>query len=165
MIAKMKKGVPRDEKPLSATPEAKADAEAAIRLVRSRAEEWDIDPHRVGVVGFSAGAMTALAVGLTEAEDARADFIAPIYGPMGPRPVPEYAPPMFVAVALDDRIFAKGRNSMGLIDAWRHAGHPVEAHLYEQGGHGFGMKARTAAASQWIEQFYAWMQDRGIINK
>ena len=81
------------------------DATAAVRLVRSRAAEWRVDPARVGFLGFSAGAITTLSVGVTDDKAARPDFIAPIYGPMYARPVPADAPPMFVAIALDDPIF------------------------------------------------------------
>lgn len=144
-------------------PEALADAEAAVRLVRARAGEWGIDPNRVGFLGFSAGAMTALSVGLTDDKAARPDFIAPIYPPMGARAVPADAPPMFVAVALDDPLFAKGK-SLGLIDSWRTAGRPVEAHLYEHGSHGFGMISRFAGPALWPEEFYAWMKDRGLLQ-
>lgn len=105
--------------------------------------------------------MTALAVGLGE-KSTRPDFIAPIYPPMEPRPVPADAPPMFAAIALDDPLFAIGK-PMALIQAWRDAKRPVEAHLYERGGHGFGMANRSAASGLWINQFYAWMKDRKII--
>jgi acetyl esterase/lipase len=149
--------------PLDTPPEALADAQAAVRLVRQRAAEWRIDPQRVGFVGFSAGAMTTLAVGLADDKAARPDFIAPIYPPMSARAVPADAPPMFVAIALDDPLFAKTR-PIGLIDAWRDARIPVEAHLYERGGHGFGMAHRSQASALWIDQFYAWMKDRRLIR-
>ena len=138
------------------------DASAAVRLVRSRATEWGVDPTRVGFLGFSAGAITALSVGLTDDKTARPDFIAPIYGPMWARPVPADAPPMFVAIALDDPIFSTGK-SFELIDSWRGARRPVEAHLYERGGHGFGL-GKSAATKLWADEFYAWMQDRGLLR-
>ena len=75
--------------------------------MRSRAAEWHIDPKRVGFVGFSAGARTALSVGLTSLPDARPDFIAPIYGPLSAENLPEFAPPMFTAIAADDPFFGK----------------------------------------------------------
>lgn len=148
-------------KPLEPTADAVEDAEAAVRLVRKRAKEWGIDPKRIGFVGFSAGAMTAMGVGLTEDKAARPDFIAPIYPPMMARPVAEYAPPMFLAIALDDPLFAKNQQ-LGLIEAWRQAGRPLEVHLYERGGHGFGIKGNSSASAQWIDQFHGWMEDRGI---
>lgn len=161
MGAFMKEAVttPRLETPA----EPLADAQAAVRLVRSRAAEWHIDPSKVGFVGFSAGAMTTLSVGLAPEKDARPDFIAPIYPPMMAREVPTDAPPMFLAIALDDPLFANGK-PLGLIDAWRGAKRPLEVHLYEKGSHGFGMTSKTAGAALWIDEFHAWMKDRGLLK-
>lgn len=154
--------VPTDSRPLDATPEAVEDGQAAIRLVRARAAAWRIDPARVGFLGFSAGAITALSVGLAPRKADRPDFIGPIYGPMWARAVPRDAPPMFAAIALDDPLFAKGK-SMGLVQSWRDAGAPVEAHLYERGGHGFGMNRVSSASELWIDEFHAWMRDRKLL--
>lgn len=143
-------------------PQALEDAEAAVRLVRARAQAWGVDPARVGFLGFSAGAITALGVGLTTAKDARPDFIAPIYGPMYARAVPPDAPPMFIAIALDDPIFTTGK-PLELVESWRAARRPVEAHLYGLGGHGFG-SGTSAATKLWAGEFYAWMQDRGLLR-
>jgi acetyl esterase/lipase len=156
--------LPRDEsKPLDATPEAVEDGQAAVRLIRQRASEWRIDPKRVGFIGFSAGAMTTLGVGLAPDAAARPDFIAPIYPPMMARPVLPDAPPMFLAIALDDPLFAKGR-SLGLIDSWRQAGRPLEVHLYEKGGHGFSFNPSFHASSLYLDELFAWLKDRGIIS-
>jgi acetyl esterase/lipase len=162
MAQRMKGAVTSTARP-ETPPEALEDAQAAVRLVRARAGEWGIDPTRVGFLGFSAGAMTALSVGLGDDKAARPDFIAPIYPPMSARTVPADAPPMFVAIALDDPLFAKGK-PLGLIDSWRNAGRPVEAHLYEHGGHGFGMISRYAGPALWPEEFSAWMKDRGLLK-
>lgn len=148
--------------------EAREDGQAAVRLVRTRAAEWKIDPAKIGMVGFSAGAYTTLAVTLAEDRAARPDFIAPIYGSMAAREVPADAPPMFLAVAFDDALMMRNSapgSSLGIIDSWRTAKRPVEAHLYERGGHGFGMMNKGAASAMWIEQFQAWLRDRGIVPK
>lgn len=163
MGQRMKDAVQNPAARIETPPEALADAQAAVRLVRARAGEWGLDPNRVGFLGFSAGAMTALSVGLTADKAARPDFIAPIYPPMNPRAVPADAPPMFLAIALDDPLFAKGK-PLGLIESWRDAGRPVEAHLYERGGHGFGMISRYAGPALWPEELYAWMKDRGLLQ-
>ena len=146
------------------TPEALEDALAAIKLVRERSAEWHVAPGKVGFVGFSAGAVTTLGVGLAADAAARPDFIAPIYPPMAARPIPADAPPMFLAIALDDPLFGQGK-ALGLIQSWRDAKRPLEVHLYEQGGHGFGMSGRSAGAALWIDQFHAWMKDRRILAK
>lgn len=159
-LGAMMSRVPRGDAPLDATPEAIEDGLAAVRLVRARAAQWKVDPAKVGFAGFSAGAMTALGVGLAPDKTARPDFIAPIYPPMMARPVPGGAPPMFLAIALDDPLFAAGGKPLGLIDAWRTAKAPLEVHLYEKGGHGFGMRDVSAASALWIDQLFAWLKDR-----
>jgi acetyl esterase/lipase len=143
--------------------EALLDAQAAVRMVRARSKAWRVDPSRVGFVGFSAGAMTTLSVGLAPEKDARPDFIAPIYPPMVALDVPADAPPMFLAIALDDDLFAKGR-PLALIESWRNAKRPLEVHLYEKGNHGFGMSNRSATSALWIDEFQAWMKDRGLLK-
>lgn len=146
------------------TPEALEDALAAIRLVRQRSTEWRIAPGKVGFVGFSAGAVTTLGAGLAADPGARPDFIAPIYPPMVARQVPADAPPMFLALSLDDPLFGQSK-TLGLIQSWRDAKRPLEVHLYEKGGHGFGMSGRFAGPALWIDQFHAWMQDRRILAR
>ncbi len=71
---------------------------------------------------------------------------------------------MFLAISLDDQLFAAGK-SLGLIESWRDAKRPIEVHLYEKGGHGFGMSGRFAGPALWIDSFHAWMKDRKIIAK
>jgi acetyl esterase/lipase len=82
-------GRPPADRPLpTALPLALDDAQTALRLVRKRAAEWSVDPKRVGMIGFSAGAMTTLATALRNNSDARADFIGIIYGPLATVQVP-----------------------------------------------------------------------------
>ncbi|MFN0116500.1 MAG: alpha/beta hydrolase, partial [Paracoccaceae bacterium] len=150
--------------PLEPTPEAVEDAQAAVRLIRARAAEWKVDPGKLGFIGYSAGAMTALGVGLAPDTASRPDFIAPIYPPMMARQVASDAPPMFLAIALDDELFA-GQRPLGLIDSWRGAKRPLEVHLYGRGGHGFSMNPGFASAGLVLDQFVAWMRDRGILRK
>jgi len=145
--------------------EALEDGIAAIRLVRARASNWHLDPARVGFCGFSAGAILTLSMGMNADAAVRPDFIAPIYGPMGELAVPDYAPPMFTAIALDDFLIpASNGRHLGLIYSWSSAGRPVEAHLYGSGGHGFGMAGRKRALALWIDEFYAWMFDSGFLR-
>ncbi|MEO5586429.1 MAG: alpha/beta hydrolase [Novosphingobium sp.] len=154
---------PDTGRPLGAPPEAVEDGQAAVRLLRQRAAEWKIDPQKIGFAGYSAGAMTALGVGLAPETDARPNFIAPIYPPMGGRPVPNDAPAMFLAIALDDPLFAKGK-PLGLIQSWRDAGRPLEVHLYEKGGHGFSMRPGMHAGALVLPELVAWMKDHGIVK-
>lgn len=163
MMADMGKRPP-EEVFRNPTPEALEDALAAIRLVRQRSAEWGIAPGKVGFVGFSAGAVATLGAGLAADPAARPDFIAPIYPSMVAREVPADAPPMFLAITLDDPLFGIGK-PLGLIDSWRAAKRPLEVHLFEKGGHGFGMSGRSASTTLWIDSFHAWMIDRRIIAK
>jgi len=148
--------------PLPSSDLAIDDGQEALRLVRRRAAEWGVDPRRVGMVGFSAGAMTVLQVALRNAADARPDFIAPVYGPMDAVAVPDNAPPMFVARAADDPLLGLG--DFGLIQAWRKAGAAVELHVYEHGGHGFGASRRGTTSDLWMDEFYAWLKARGALD-
>jgi acetyl esterase/lipase len=143
-------------------PDALEDGRAAVRMVRNRAAEWKIDPNRVGFLGFSAGAMLTLGMGLEPDHVIRPDFIGSIYGPMAAMNVPSDAPPMFSALAADDPLF--GKSGFALISQWRQANRPVEFHYYEKGGHGFGMRHQGLTSDMWINEFYAWIKDRGLLS-
>ena len=136
-----------------------ADARAAFALVRARAATFGVDPDRIGMIGFSAGAMLTMATTLT-APDARPAFIANIYGPLAPVAVPADAPPLFVALAADDPLF--GDTGFGLVEGWKRARRPVEFHLYERGGHGFGMYAKDTTSTGWFDAFARWLAMNGF---
>jgi acetyl esterase/lipase len=138
-----------------------ADARAAFALVRARAVAWHVDPDRIGMLGFSAGAMLTMATAL-HGEDAKPAFLGDIYGPLAPVKVPADAPPLFVALAADDPLFGNG--GYGLVDSWRAARRPVEFHLYEQGGHGFGMYAKTTTSTGWFDAFARWLGMHGYLK-
>jgi len=132
-----------------------ADARAAFALIRKRSAEWHIDPKKIGMVGFSAGAMLTMAT-TTNGEDAKPAFIGNIYGPLAPMTVPADAPPLFIALAADDPFFGNG--GYGIIDSWRAAKRPVEFHLFEQGGHGFGMYPKETTSTGWFDAFARWLK-------
>ncbi|MES2419750.1 MAG: alpha/beta hydrolase [Pseudomonadota bacterium] len=136
-----------------------ADARAAVGMVRARAAGWKIDPARVGMIGFSAGAMTTMATALA-APDTQLAFIAPIYGSMEAVKVPADAPPLFAVLAADDPLFAK--KGFGLIESWQKAGRPVEFHLYQAGGHGFGLGKKGTTSTGWFEDFMHWLDASGM---
>jgi acetyl esterase/lipase len=139
-----------------------ADATAAFKLVRARAREWNIDPNRVGMIGFSAGAGTTMVATLQSTENKPA-FIAPIYGRLSAVEVPADAPPLFAAVAADDPLF--GKSDFGLITAWQKAGRPVEFHLYQNGGHGFGLGNPGKTSTGWFPQFMLWLESNGLLKR
>ena len=138
-----------------------ADSKAAFDLIRSRAAEWKVDPNRIGMVGFSAGAMLTMAT--ATAGDAKPAFLGDIYGPLMPMDVPAAKTPLFIALAADDPLFPE--TEFGLIKSWKDAGAPVEFHYYEQGGHGFGMYPKTTTSTGWFDAFVAWMTMHGWIPR
>jgi endo-1,4-beta-xylanase len=153
------------------------DAQRGIRLVRSHASEWEIDPTRVGLMGFSAGGeLTALAStrfdpGSEGASDpierlsCRPDFLVLVYP--GGRPesfaMSKETPPAFLLVADDDRISAE--RTAATYAALKKAGVPAELHIYARGGHGFGMRDRPVPVSHWPSRLQEWMADRGLLKK
>ncbi|MBO9519353.1 MAG: alpha/beta hydrolase [Porphyrobacter sp.] len=137
-----------------------ADARAAFALVRARGAEWNVDPDRIGMVGFSAGAMLTMSTALA-GEDARPAFIGNIYGPLGAVKVPADAPPLFIALAVDDPLFPNA--GFGLIESWRTAKRPVEFHYYERGGHGFGMYPKETTSTGWFDAFVRWIGMHGML--
>jgi acetyl esterase/lipase len=138
-----------------------ADAKAALAVVRGRAAEWHVDPQRIGMMGFSAGAMTTMATALA-APETRFAFVAPIYGSMEAVAVPADAPPLFAVLAADDPLFAN--KGLGLIDSWQKAKRPVEFHLYQGGGHGFGLGKKGTTSTGWFESFMSWMATTGLLG-
>jgi acetyl esterase/lipase len=141
---------------------ARADAQTALRMIRGNAAKWGIDSKRVGMLGFSAGAMTTLATTLANDPTARPDFIAPIYGMMLPVTPPLIPQPMFAALASDDPLFNK--QGFGLIESWQKAGGSVEFHYYEGGSHGFGSQKKGTTSDLWFDQFMAWMTAKGFLK-
>ena len=134
------------------------DAEAAYTMIIERADEWGVDPDRIGMIGFSASAGLTMATTL-ESEKVDLAFIGPIYGGMGAVDVPEDAPPMFAAIASDDFLF---NGEFGLIESWYEADVPVEFHLYQNGGHGFGLGNPNKTSNQWFEAFMHWVEVNGF---
>ena len=136
------------------------DAEAAYALILSRAKEWNVDTSRIGMMGFSAGAGLTMHSTLNS-KTMKFAFIAPIYGGMGAVEVPKDAPPMFVAIAANDFLF---KGEFGLIKSWFEAGKPVEFHLYQDGGHGFGMGYPGHPTQYWFEPFTHWLDHNGFLK-
>jgi acetyl esterase/lipase len=146
-----------------AVPLAIADGLQAIKVVRQRAAECGIAPQRIGILGFSTGGVVAIGTAMQYDEESRPNFAAPIYPALSGMAVsvPKDAPPLFLLAASDDPM-AVG-TSLPLYSAWRDAGHPVELHLYAQGGHGFGMKKQGLPGDHWIDRFGDWLQSQGFL--
>jgi acetyl esterase/lipase len=156
----------------------RADAYRALRLVRSRAKEWHIDPARVGMMGFSAGGEVVSLVAFGSGDGApgaldpidringRPDFTISIYpGPLGvPDTIPKSAPPAFLAAASDDPCCAVP--TIALLQKYRDAGVPVEAHIPAAGGHGFnmGQRSKLKSVNTWPARLADWLSDRGLLT-
>ncbi|MBQ7155043.1 MAG: alpha/beta hydrolase fold domain-containing protein [Synergistaceae bacterium] len=123
-----------------ATPDyAYEDMNAAVKLVRERASEFHVKPDRIGIVGFSAGALMAVYNAECAPAECKADFIGSIYGQLVMREMPDKLPPLFAAMSSDDEL--SGQSGFEIIQAWQKRG-IAELHLYGQGGHNFGMGHR-----------------------
>jgi len=155
--------------------DALGDAQRAIRLVRSRAEEWHINPARVGIMGFSAGgevsalAATRFDAGKADAADgidrfsSRPDFDALIYPGIRAEnyTIPKDMPPTFLLCADNDR--GPSAALAGLYPLLKAAGVQTEVHVYASGGHGFGINPNTRnpspVATTWFLRLGDWLKD------
>ena len=163
VMAKAKPDMTRGD--LIDTPTAKLaheDGLSAVSWVRSHAADYGIAPDRIGLMGFSAGAMTTMNVAITHTPATRPDFIGVIYGAAPELPVPADAPPAFIALAADDKLL--GKASVPIFEDWRAAGKPVELHIYARGDHGFGMRKSGGTADHWLEQFEIWLKASALVK-
>lgn len=145
---------------------AKADGLAAIEYVREHASEFGVQPDKIGIIGFSAGGSVAGAAAF-EYEDAsnRPDFSAPIYPALqvvDTSKMPEEPMPLFVAVTSDDT-FGFQTLCTQLYNQWSGAGESMELHIYDKGGHGFGMRKQNLPSDKWIMAFGEWLDSKGLI--
>jgi acetyl esterase/lipase len=162
------------------------DAQRALGLVRLHAQEWNLDPKRIGVLGFSAGGH--LTANLSNNFDQRAyeplddadqvscrpDFSMPIYpaylvlksqnSQLAPElKVTTNTPPTFLIQTEDDGIQVE--NSLVYYKALKNAGVPVEMHLYSDGGHGYGLRPSDKLVSSWPKRAEEWMRGRGLLER
>ena len=138
---------------------AAEDGVRAVGLIRERADDWGVKPDRIGMIGFSAGAFLAVDVAMTP--DTNLAFVAPIYGgETSGRHVAADAPPLFTAIAQDDRMLFKVVE--GLYADWSNADRPAELHIFAKGGHGFGMVRRGLPVDRWIDLMEDWLGDQGF---
>lgn len=142
---------------------AVADAQAAMRLIRRRAAEWNVDPARVGAMGFSAGGGVVVGAALAPQSDASPDFLVSVYGPsLQDVIVPEHAPPLFIAVGATHFNVTSG--CIALFSEWKAAGKPAEMHIYDGISAGFGMSRRGLPVDDWIERVHEWLLARGLTD-
>ncbi|HEX7853437.1 MAG TPA: alpha/beta hydrolase [Sphingobium sp.] len=139
---------------------ALTDALQAVRFVRANAARFGIRPDHLGMIGFSAGSMTTMGVILDGDPATRPNFAAPIYGAMENKAPPPGAPPLFIAATQDDNAVPVSK-SVQIFSAWTAAGLPAELHIFERGGHGFGMSKHGQPVDDWTRAFEAWLREGG----
>jgi acetyl esterase/lipase len=183
--ALLKYRVPCDHQgPYRECPSAHVDAQRAMSIVRSRAAEWRIDPNRIGVIGFSAGAHMAIvastrferlypAVDDADKTSSRPDFALVLYPgrvakrkDFTPNPdiqVTERTSPTFLVHAYDDPMNPV-ENSLAYAAALRKAGVPSEIHIFANGGHAFGLRRIASTATAWAPLAEAWLKAIGVIG-
>lgn len=167
-----------DSGPYPKSSAALQDAQRAIGIVRQHAAEWKVDPNRIGVLGFSAGAHLAAALSthfdkrLYNAIDpadqlsCRPDFAVIVYPGylaiaeqnFAPNPeihVTERTPPSFIVQAEDDPVYVE--NSTVYFLALKDAKVPAEMHLYAQGGHGYGLRRTALPVTAWPRLVETWL--------
>ncbi len=169
---------PRYEAPLQ-------DAQRAFSLIQQHAAEWGIDPQRVGVLGFSAGAHLSAALSTTPgriyprvdaADDSslRPAFTVLIYPggltvrEQGDRIAPELnitsnAPPAFITMAQDDNV--RVENALHYALGLKQANVPVELHIYPSGGHGYGLRRTANPVTWWPDRARDWMKHQGWLER
>ena len=138
---------------------ALADGRAAITYVKQHASEWKLNPDSIGIMGFSAGGTVASGVAFTFDSQSRPAFVAPIYPYVGyysNNPVPQDAPPMFIACASDDE-FGFQKHCTALYNKWVAVQKNTELHIYQKGRHGFAVKKQGLSVDRWTELFIEWL--------
>jgi acetyl esterase/lipase len=173
-----------DSGPYPKSSAALQDAQRALGIVRSHASEWHIDPNRVGVLGFSAGAHLAAALSthfdqrLYDPLDAadqlscRPDFAVIVYPGylalseqnFAPNPeihVTSQTPPSFIVQAEDDPVHVE--NSTIYFLALKNANVPAEMHIYSSGGHGYGLRRTELPVTAWPKLVETWLQTIHVV--
>jgi acetyl esterase/lipase len=144
---------------------ATQDGLAAVKYVRQHAADFNLAPDRIGFMGFSAGGTLTMNIVYHAGDESRPNFVAPIYaygGAITDSPVPSAATPIFIVAASDDQLgFAP--HSLDIYLKWLAAKQPAELHVYEKGGHGFGMAPHHITTDTWIERFGDWLQQAGFM--
>jgi len=174
-----------DSGPYPKSSAALQDAQRAFGIVRLHASEWHIDPHRVGALGFSAGAHLAAAlsthfdrrtydpIDAADALSCRPDFAVIVYpgylalaeknfAPNADVPVTGQTPPSFIVQAEDDPVHVE--NAVVYFEALEHAKVPAELHIYAEGGHGYGLRPTALPVTTWPLSVETWLHTIHILS-
>jgi len=174
-----------DSGPYPKSPAALQDAQRALGMVRAHAAAWNIDPHRIGVLGFSAGAHLSAALSTHFAQrlydrvddadqlSCRPDFAVIIYpgylamaeqnfAPNAEIKVTSETPPSFILQAEDDPVHVE--NSTVYFLALKNAKVPAELHIYAEGGHGYGLRRTEMPVTAWPHLVETWLQTLHVVS-
>lgn len=144
---------------------AAAEAKEAIIKVRQHAKEWNINPNKIGFLGFSAGGGVAIAATVLHSEgESRPDFLAINYGPsLIDVSVPKNAPPLFVCSNVDHPNVAAGCTALFM--EWKKTGNSAEMHLFSGGKGGYSIDKQENTSDAWSELFLNWLKAQGFQKK
>jgi acetyl esterase/lipase len=184
----LKYRVPSRDKtnPFWESPLALEDAQRTLSLVRFHADQWGIDPHKIGVIGFSAGGHMVAAtsthfnkrsyqpVDAVDQASCRPDFAIACYPGhlwsddegfrLNPNvPVTTNTPPTFLLQAENDNVDGVNQSLVYYV-ALKNAKVPVEMHLYAEGGHGFGLRRTKLPITGWPQLVETWLQTIGVTS-
>ena len=174
-----------DSGPYPKSAAALQDAQRAIGLVRSHAKEWQIDPQRIGVLGFSAGAHLAAALSThyekrlyapvdgADNVGCRPDFAVIVYpgylaladkayAANADVPVTSQTPPSFIVQTEDDPVHVE--NAVVYFMALKNAKVPAELHVYAGGGHGYGLRRSEFPVTSWPQSVETWLRTIGMVK-
>jgi acetyl esterase/lipase len=135
------------------------DGRQAIAYVRKYAGKWNLNPDKIGMIGFSAGGMLTLEVAFNHTAQSKPDIIGVIYGAMGFQGVPSDPMPMFMAATQYEAV----GGTAALYASWCEAKLPAEIHSFTDSTHGFGYRNNGDSVNIWVELFYNFLKRTGFI--
>ena len=141
-------------------PYSTKDALKAIEVMREKAAKYNINPNKIGLMGFSAGGAVTMEAAYTSISKNQPNFIAPIYPWMDivkGQKVPSNKPPAFITCANNDEYREIPTSSVQIYQDWIQAEAKVELHMFSEGGHGFGMNKINSPVDRWSQLLIDWI--------
>lgn len=140
------------------------DADKAMTLIRANAGKWGLDPHRIGIMGFSAGSIISMHQAMHHTDASRPDFVAPIYTGVSKADMqmPSDPAPLFLCSPMND-IFLPSESIRPMLE-WRKSKTPVEHHFFSECGHGFGAGPIGKSVDSWMDLMFGFMKDVNFIK-